>query len=270
MGYETGRFLDGKYPYVKFGAGEKKLVIFPPSRDLVCSLAIDPEGQVKGYQQMLPKNYDREVFILGYDVNVSADRWCREIAADFALFIKNEVGPAIIVGISYGGAVAIPFADQNPELTEKLLLVVSAYGLSEEGVRLCRSLIEVAKTKGLRRVQFEIDNLIRARWMRALIKFTHFVEWDLRKKKANSPSTFINAYTHIANYPLGLKRHLSGIQAPTLIIGGQLDQFFSTLQFEETAELIPNSRLVLVKGAGHPAPLERPKRVKKEVFAFLR
>ncbi|QEE14492.1 alpha/beta fold hydrolase [Promethearchaeum syntrophicum] len=82
---------------------------------------------------MLPKDFDHQVYILGYEVNISVDKWCREIAADFALFIEKEVGPAIIVGISYGGAVAIPFADQNPELTEKLLLLVSAYGLSDDG-----------------------------------------------------------------------------------------------------------------------------------------
>ena len=218
---------------------------------------------------MLPKDFDREVFILGYDINISADRWCREIAADFALFIEKEVGPAIIVGISYGGAVAIPFADQNPELTEKLLLLVSAYGLSDSGVILCRNLIDLAQRKGLRRVQFEIDDLILNRWIRVLIKVAHFVEWYIKKKITNPPETFINAYTHIANYPMGLKHHLTGITAPTLIIGGDQDQFFSISRFEETAELIPNSKLVIIKDAGHPAPLEKPKLVKKEVFKFL-
>ena len=269
MDYQTGYFLDGKYPYVKFGSGKKKLVIFPPSRDLMCSLALNPEAEIKTYRQMLPKDFDREVYILGYDVNISADRWCREIAADFALFIEKEIGPAIIVGISYGGAVAIPFADQNPELTEKLLLLVSAYGLSDDGVILCRNLIDLAQRKGLRRVQFEIDDLILNRWIRVLIKMTHFVEWYIKKKRTNPPETFINAYTHIANYPMGLKPHLAGITAPTLIIGGEKDQFFSISQFEETAELIPNAKLIFIEGAGHPAPLEQSKLVKKEVFRFL-
>jgi len=235
----------------------------------MCSLALNPETEIKTYQQMLPKEFDRKVFILGYDVNISVDKWCREIAADFALFIEKEVGPAIIVGISYGGAVAIPFADQNPELTEKLLLLVSAYGLSDDGVILCRNLIDFAQRKGLRRVQWEIDGLILNRWIRVLIKVTHIFEWYIKKKRTNPSETFINAYTHIANYPMGLKSHLAGITAPTLIIGGDQDQFFSVSRFEETAELIPNSKLLIIKDVGHPAPLEQPKLVKKEVFKFL-
>ncbi|MHA1476380.1 MAG: alpha/beta fold hydrolase, partial [Promethearchaeota archaeon] len=107
------------------------------------------------------------------------------------------------------------------------------------------------------------------RWIRVLIKMTHFVEWYIKKKRTNPPETFINAYTHIANYPMGLKPHLAGITAPTLIIGGDQDQFFSISRFEETAELIPNSKLVFIEDAGHPAPLEKPKLVKKEVFKFL-
>jgi len=110
MDYQIGNFLDGKYPYVKFGSGKKKLVIFPPSRDLMGSLALNPEAEIKTYRQMLPKDFDREVL---------------------------------------------------------------------------------------------------------------------------------------------------------------QDQFFSISRFEETAELIPNSKLVFIEGAGHPTPLEQSKLVKKEVFRFL-
>ena len=85
----------------------------------------------------------------------------------------------------------------------------------------------------------------------------------------NPPETFIHAYQHIAKYPLGLKPHLTGILAPTLIIGGDHDQFFSVERFQETKDLIPNAQLILFKGRGHPVPLEKPRQVINIIASFL-
>ncbi|MHA1521800.1 MAG: alpha/beta fold hydrolase [Promethearchaeota archaeon] len=268
MDFETGYFGDNKYPYVKFGHGSKNLVIFPPSRDLIRTLALDPEREIRAYQKMLPKQFSGTVFILGYDIEVSEKTFCREIAADFAIFIKDHVGKAIIVGISYGGAVAIPFAQQNPELTEKLVLLVSAYGLSDPGVKLCENLISTVQKDGLYAGQMQIDGLIHGP-IRILMKLTHWIQWKWKKLPTNLPKTFINAYTHISRHPLGLKPHLSGIKAPTIIIGGENDQFFSPERYQETADLIPNAQLVLIKNGSHPIPMEKPRYIKKLVFDFI-
>ncbi len=268
MDFETGYFCDNRYPYVKFGQGSQNLVIFPPSRDLIRSLALDPEREIQAYQKMIPEQFSGTVFILGYDINVSAETYCREIAAEFATFVKDHVGKAIIIGISYGGAVAIPFAQQNPELTEKLVLLVSAYGLSDPGVKLCQDLIQIVQKDGLYAGQKQIDNLISGP-IRFLMKFSHWIQWKWKKLPVNPSKTFINAYTHISQHPLGLKRHLTGILAPTLIVGGENDQFFSPQRYEETAELIPNASLVLVKNSSHPVPMEKPRYIKKLIFDFI-
>lgn len=269
MEYTRSSFLEGKYPFVKYGTGSRKIVIFPPTQELIFSIAQNPEKQLKNYLKMLSPLDDFTLYILGYDKNISEKQWCRDIAKDFAIFIKDEVGPAIIVGISYGGAIGIPFAEQNPELTKKLLLIVSAYGLSDEGVMFCEEFIHLAKTTGLRQVQRKMDNLSNKRWIRGLLHITTTFQWRARKRTINPASTFINAYTHISTYPTGLKPHLKGILAPTLILGGSHDQFFSKERYQETAALIPNATLELFEGRSHVLPLECYKAVQNCATKFI-
>ena len=64
-------------------------------------------------------------------------------------------------------------------------------------------------------------------------------------------------------------QNLGKITAPTLILAGEKDDwvppFFSRLLQEQ----IPGSRLVIVEGAGHCLPLERPERINFELSHFL-
>jgi pimeloyl-ACP methyl ester carboxylesterase len=63
-----------------------------------------------------------------------------------------------------------------------------------------------------------------------------------------------------------MRDRLGEIAAPTLVIGGEEDPFYSPELFRETAAGIPNARLVLYPGMGHPA--SGPK-FRQEVLAFL-
>jgi pimeloyl-ACP methyl ester carboxylesterase len=49
------------------------------------------------------------------------------------------------------------------------------------------------------------------------------------------------------------KDRLAEITAPTLVVAGDKDPFYSADLFRETAEGIPNARLILYPGMGHPA-----------------
>ena len=62
------------------------------------------------------------------------------------------------------------------------------------------------------------------------------------------------------------KNRLLEIKAPTLVIAGDRDPFYSESLFRETAAGIPNARLVLYTGVGHPAG---GKRFGRDVRAFL-
>ena len=85
----------------------------------------------------------------------------------------------------------------------------------------------------------------------------------------NPPSTFINAYTQIIKSNGRNKKYLPSITAPTIVIGGDRDQFFSRELFEETADLIPNGKAIVFKNEGHYVILEQLKEVKKIMKAFI-
>ena len=58
------------------------------------------------------------------------------------------------------------------------------------------------------------------------------------------------------------------IAAPTLIVAGEADRYYSPALFAETAALIPGSRLWLRSGRGHATVLA-DKRYASEVRGFL-
>ena len=63
------------------------------------------------------------------------------------------------------------------------------------------------------------------------------------------------------------KDRLAQIAAPTLVVAGDKDPFYPEVLFRETAEGIPNARLILYKGMGHPAHGEQ---FGQDVLMFLK
>ena len=62
------------------------------------------------------------------------------------------------------------------------------------------------------------------------------------------------------------KERLGEINAPTLVVAGADDPGYSEMLIREMAASIPNSRLILYPGMGHPA---RGKQFARDVLAFL-
>jgi pimeloyl-ACP methyl ester carboxylesterase len=65
-----------------------------------------------------------------------------------------------------------------------------------------------------------------------------------------------------------LIKRLNGICAPTLIIGGSEDPFFSESLLRESAEKIPDATLPIYEGVGHGVPKERKRRYENDILAF--
>jgi hypothetical protein len=62
------------------------------------------------------------------------------------------------------------------------------------------------------------------------------------------------------------KDRLKEIAAPTLVVAGKKDLFYTEQLFRETAEGIPNARLILYEGMGHPVHGEQ---FRQDVLFFL-
>ncbi len=266
MDFETGQFLN-KIPYAKAGSGEKTIVIFPPTHHLLWNVTVDAEEQVNGYKHFIPDRFT--YYILGYDPNLPKDHTSEQIAADFAQIIREYIGPSIIMAVSFGGSVAIPFAALYPELTEKLILLVSTYGSSGEGVKLAKELIKLAEEGKTFTLQKEINQLYSNRVLRLLFDLKTWKNWPKMERTMNPVSTFINAYNHLLETAEERKKYLPMIQSPTLIIGGTKDQFTSEEYYRTTAELIPNAHLELFEGKTHTVAVEKLFEIRNIIESFL-
>jgi len=269
---ESGTF-GGRHAYVKLKFSphsDKILVIFPPSQDLTYPLRINPYLQIKRYESLIPKDVVGTVYILGYDPQISVETFLADIAEDFGEFVKERIGPCMIAGISYGGGVAIPFASKFPELTKKLLLVVSSYAMSEQGINLCNEIIDLTSKNKRLQAQLRLSCLVRNPLLRMFIKLSTQINWNKKQPYLNPPSTIINAYIHMVKYNYGLKKYIHGIKAPTMMIGGTEDQFFSVELYNELADAIENCESILFKGATHAVPVEKIFKIKKLVKEFLK
>jgi pimeloyl-ACP methyl ester carboxylesterase len=63
---------------------------------------------------------------------------------------------------------------------------------------------------------------------------------------------------------------LATIDVPALVIVGELDVITPPADAEEMVAGLPDARLVVLPGAGHLTPIERPREVGEAVLDFLR
>ncbi|GIW06255.1 MAG: alpha/beta hydrolase [Dehalococcoidia bacterium] len=165
---------------------------------------------------------------------------------------------ASVVGHSFGGRVAIVLAATQPERVDKLVLVASAgilprrtvtYHLKVRTSRLARRLLAAPP---LARVRPALER----RLYDALGASDYANAGPLR-------STFVRVVNQ------DLRPLLPRIQAPTLLIWGEKDEATPLTDGEIMAREIPDARLIVYRGAGHFAYLERAEQFAADVRAFL-
>ena len=171
-----------------------------------------------------------------------------DLAADYAGAIEQDIGrPVMLHGTSTGGSVALQLAIDHPELVQRMVLAASACRLSPHG----------------REVMSEVARLIRdgdGRRASALIAQTGMAgPLGLRRPRpglahrprygTGDPSDML--LTIAAEDSFDAEPELTRVQAPTLVLGGTADQFYSEDLFRRTAAAIPEGRAVILPGRSH-------------------
>jgi pimeloyl-ACP methyl ester carboxylesterase len=266
MEFISGTFTE-KIPYVKAGTGEKSVVIFPPTNDLIFSLQEDPESFISPLQKFFPPGYI--IYILGYDRHLSLNHSHEKMVDEYAQIVRQHIGPAYIAGLSYGGFFASIFAAKYPELTQKLFLIVWAHTVSESGLNVIQHQLQLADSGKLYELNQSFHDSTLNPLLRGTLRLITKVQWNKVKSTMNPISTFINAYRYILTHNGNNKQFLSRIRVPTLVVGADQDQLFSEACYRETAQLIPNAQLVIFQGVGHHVAIERSSQLKKALFSFL-
>lgn len=197
-----------------------------------------------------------------------------QIISQLNLVINNLTkGKIILAGYSMGGRAALSFAVNYPHKICGLILESSTTGISSENLRIERT----ERDKELS--EFILNNSIGA-----------FVDYwrnlDLFNSQKNLPAEKLNEIkkAKLNNDRTGLANMLKGfstgkmeplfdqvknIPAKTLLISGELDEKFSTIN----SQIVNNFQAayhVIIKNAGHNTHLEQPSLYLDAVNNFLK
>ena len=177
-----------------------------------------------------------------------------------------EVHEPIILGISFGGGLAIEFYDRHQDIP-KALILVSAYAgwagsLSDE---------EVARRLEKGRAQSSMDpEAVAEMWLPSL--FYKAPSQEILDEEKDIISDFHPKGSQImleAFAQADLRDTLPKIEVPTLLLYGDKDVRSPVSVANEIHDQVPNSSLILLENVGHLINKEAPELFDREVRKFI-
>jgi len=264
----TAGVLRGGLPYNRFGRGSRVVVIFQgllfENRPLTGPMA---SVMLRMYR-FLGENHT--TYIVTRKPGLPDGHSMQDMADDYATMIREEFGKAVdIIGVSTGGSIAQHFAALHPDLVRRLVIHSSAFRLRDEAKVVQMRVAELAHRHCWRGAYAALMGLSLPRSFAARCLLSPLVWFGslfggLFFGSPTDPSDLVT--TIEAEDEHDFEDRLGEIISPTLVVGGTKDPFYSVDLFRRTAEGIPNAKLVLYEGMGHPASGQR---FRRDVLAFL-
>ncbi|WP_432980533.1 alpha/beta fold hydrolase [Dactylosporangium sp. CA-233914] len=204
----------------------------------------------------------------------------------------SDRGPVHLFGNSMGGAAIVKAAAHRPELVRSLTLISPAMPFldprrSLQGRVVPLLLLPNAARLAARRMSsmepealadMVIDSCYAdptrypaQRRLEAIeeARLRHQVPWYAEAYVGSLRglvSSFLRAYLPGEG---SMWRAAARITAPTLVIAGRQDRLVDIRTAPQVAQLIPDSRLMMLEGVGHVAQMEVPRSVARAVFGLL-
>jgi 3-oxoadipate enol-lactonase len=186
-----------------------------------------------------------------------------DLAQDvLALLDGYHVARAHLVGLSLGGMVAQLIAARQPHRVDQLVLLCTAAHYPDP-----RPWTERAATVRADGTE-AIADLVLDRWLTPDYRGDHPAEAARWKKMIAGIDREGYAGCCEAVADLDLRRDLSRIQAPTLVLAGAQDPAAPPEQMRELAAAIPGSQFLVVPGA-HMPTIEHPDTVTRLLLEHL-
>ncbi len=173
---------------------------------------------------------------------------------------------AHVLGVSFGGGLALELYRRHPELAETLVLASAYAGWAGS---LPPELVEERLTQALRLADLAPDELV-AELIPTML--SESAPAELVEEFAASMREFhpagLRAYAR-AFAAADLRDVLPRVAVPTLLLYGDRDLRAPRNVAEDIHAGIAGSKLVMIPGAGHACNIDAPERFNAEVRAFL-
>jgi pimeloyl-ACP methyl ester carboxylesterase len=230
-------------------------------------------GLAGGYELLGPlaRKLSRHFRVISYQLRGEDDCFAlrrrfdlADLARDLAEFLDWHCleSPAVL-GVSFGGVVALEFAARYPHRLESLVL-------QGTGARFQHGLLQRVAGTVLSRFLLPADNpfinqffnlFFGGRQTGPVFEFVTRQCWQTDQS--------VMAYRYRLAEQFDMTGRLGRVRVPTLALAGDRDLLVSDESLRELCDGLPDCRLVRLPGAGHLAFVTQPDRVANEVCAFL-
>ncbi|MDO3650155.1 alpha/beta fold hydrolase [Nocardia mangyaensis] len=253
--------LGAGMPYLAFGSGRPLVFLrwFTPDH-------ANPTGWLRSAEikTMAPLAAHYRVYAVNRAPGMAEGTTMADIATAHAEGLAAEFdGPVDVLGISSGGSLALQLAADHPAAVRRLVVASSGHRL-EEAARISQMKYATAAAQGKRALHHlatqGIESPVKARLVGAA---TWILDPFLRPKNPADTLAFVRAED-----AFDLSGRLGDITAPTLVVGGDRDEYYRVSTFEQTAEGIPGARLIVYPDTNHLGAIKHP-RFAPDVTEFL-
>ncbi|MCK2237009.1 MULTISPECIES: alpha/beta fold hydrolase [unclassified Crossiella] len=254
--------LPGGFPYLAVGSG-RPLVYLPGfTPEHVNPAGLPARMAIRSVRPLAEGGW--RVHLVNRRPGLRRGMSMAEIAAEHAAAITARFGePVALVGHSTGGTVALQLTADHPAVVSRVVLASTAYTL---GPVARKAQWAMAHRLAERRPGYHLladgftRNPVLLRVLRGLMwTVGNFGPWPL------NPVDMLAMIE--AEDRVDLRARLPEIATPALVVAGARDYFWTPELFTETADLLPNGRLVLYPDAGHAVNVSR--RFYRDALAFL-
>lgn len=187
---------------------------------------------------------------------------------DIADELASLHGPAIFVGYSFGARIALHIACRHPDMVKGLVAISGSPGIADMEERTSRAHADDMLAQHIEVIGVEafIDE-----WLANPLFKTLGPEQQMRSDRLrNSARGLADSLRHAGTgRQESLWDQLATINAPTLLVTGQLDTKFSDIA-KDMSTALPNCQWISIAGAGHTVHLEKPDEVVQALNSWLK
>ena len=199
--------------------------------------------------------------------------WCEDFVDDAAAILDHlNAGPAMLLGHSMGGRVALLMALKYPEKVNKLIVASVGPGIANAPpipFKMCKEMVEWGYEKYVRRHTLEVG------WTPEYIKnHPDRVEHFLNVRMNNLPTLEDYLRHVVARQACALTNRPKEITQPTLVIVGAEDHGSATgashrIASEAMAKELPDGRFTVLANEAHNYLMTNPDEAHRIIRQFL-